>query len=116
MIRAHPHEYNNLLVLNNVAFKSVRGDASLDRTSSFGSESELSLRSLLVRVRRIELRSRPWQGRVLPLNHTRFLLYFGGVATESKSSWDYTHARAVRQCGSYFTFVSWMSRSWVTRG
>ena len=24
-----------------------------------------------MRVRRIELRSRPWQGRVLPLNHTR---------------------------------------------
>ena len=30
-----------------------------------------------VRVARIELASRPWQGRVLPLNHTRIYATFG---------------------------------------
>ena len=41
-----------------------------------------------VRVRRIELRSRPWQGRVLPLNHAR--------DTHGK---DYTRTLALRQRG-----------------
>ncbi len=31
---------------------------------------------IFVRVGRIELPSRPWQGRILPLNHTRILYTF----------------------------------------
>ena len=34
-------------------------------------EGSLRNREFKVRVGRIELPSRPWQGRVLPLNHTR---------------------------------------------
>jgi hypothetical protein len=51
----------------------VRGNAGGEtpRRQSEMRKSSFSFHSFLVRVRRIELRSRPWQGRVLPLNHAR---------------------------------------------
>ncbi len=35
--------------------------------------SGINLLSIIVRVERIELSPQPWEGRVLPLNHTRNL-------------------------------------------
>jgi hypothetical protein len=38
----------------------------------------------VVRVARIELASQPWEGRILPLNHTRMFSYFNKRNSEKE--------------------------------